>query len=215
MVVKALHMRRGALLGLVLLAAAGGASAQMYKWVDANGKTHFTDQPPPASAKPVAIKAAPGARASVELPYALATAARNNPVTLYTTKPCAGCDMGRTHLKNRGIPFVEKTVSNGGDEEKLKEVGGDGSLPLLLIGSKKIAGFQAGNWDSALTQAQYPAKKMLPTNYQFPAPQAAAPVQPKPVAAPPAQVADADEDDGADKTPRVPTPRNAPPGFKF
>lgn len=215
MLVKALHMRRGALLGLVLLAAAAGASAQMYKWVDANGKTHFTDQPPPASARPMAIKPAPGTRSAVELPYALATAARNHPVTLYTTASCAGCDMGRTHLKNRGIPFVEKTVSNGADEEKLKQVGGDGSLPLLLIGGKKIAGFQANNWDSALTQAQYPARKMLPANYQFPAPQAAAPVQARPAAAPPAKLADADDDEEVDRTPRVPTPRNAPPGFKF
>jgi hypothetical protein len=30
-----------------LLLAAGGAAAQAYKWVDAQGKTHFSDTPPP------------------------------------------------------------------------------------------------------------------------------------------------------------------------
>ena len=212
MLVKALQGRRGAWLGLVLLAAASSASAQMYKWVDANGKTHFTDRPPPETAKAAPIKALSGGRPVVELPYALSIAARSNPVTLFTTASCAGCDTGRTHLKNRGIPFVEKTVSNSDDEAQIKLAGGDGRLPLLVVGRTKLTGYTAGSWDSALTQAQYPAKKMLPANYQYPAPQAAAPVQAKPVAAP-AEVAEpADE---ADKTPRVPVPRNAPPGFKF
>lgn len=219
MLENVLQGRRGAVtgwgLGLALLLAASGASAQMYKWVDAKGKTHFTDQPPPASAKAAPIKSMTGGRVAVELPYTLANAARTNPVVLYTTMPCAGCDMARTHLKNRGIPFMEKTVNNGNDEEMLKQVGGDGSLPLLLVGRTKIAGYQAGGWDSALTQAQYPLKKMLPANYQFPAPQAAAPPQPKPAAAAQVKVADADEEEVTDKTPRVPTPRNAPPGFKF
>ncbi|QYF91882.1 glutaredoxin family protein [Massilia sp. PAMC28688] len=216
---KAATPRRGALfnlaMGLALLAAAGGASAQMYKWVDANGKTHFTDQPPPANAKPAQIKSMSGGRVEVELPYVLATAVRNHPVVLYTTSPCAGCDMGRTYLKNRGIPFSEKTVNNGSDEEKLKEVGGDGSLPLLLVGRTKIAGYQVGSWDSALTHAQYPAKKALPSNYQYPAPQPAAPAQPKAAPATAPKPVPNDEIEDTDKTPRVPPPRNAPPGFKF
>lgn len=205
-------MRRGAWLAVVLLTAAGSASAQMYKWVDANGKTHFTEQPPPASAQPAQIKSMTATRAQVELPYALATAVRSHPVTLYTTTPCAGCDLGRAHLKNRGIPFTEKTVNNGSDEEKLKEVGGDGSLPLLLVGSNKVTGFQAARWDGALSAAQYPAQKILPKNYQYPAPQAAAPVQPKPAKV---LAKDDGDDEETKKVPIVPPARNAPPGFKF
>lgn len=218
MLVKAITSgRSAAFLGLALLAVAGGASAQMYKWVDANGKTHFTDQPPPATAKSAPIKTSSTGQSNVELPYALTVATRSSPVTLYTTSSCPGCDEGRTHLKNRGIPFVEKTVTNSNDEEHLKQAGtGDGKLPLLLVGRTKLTGFNAKNWDSTLTLAQYPAKKMLPANYRYPAPQAAAPVK---AAAPVAQqdkapVEQTDEEEG-DKTPRVPAPRNAPPGFKF
>lgn len=39
------------LLPLVLLAAVLPAQARMYKWVDAQGKVHYTDAPPPESAK--------------------------------------------------------------------------------------------------------------------------------------------------------------------
>ena len=39
-------------LGALLLAASGGTSAQdMYRWVDAQGKVHYSDQPPPADAR--------------------------------------------------------------------------------------------------------------------------------------------------------------------
>jgi hypothetical protein len=42
-------MRR--LLTLALLLAALPAQAVLYKWVDQNGKVHYSDQPPPDSAK--------------------------------------------------------------------------------------------------------------------------------------------------------------------
>jgi glutaredoxin len=210
--------RRGAYLGLALLLCAGGASAQMYKWVDANGKTHFSDQPPPATAKAAPIKASAGSASGVQLPYALAQAARNYPVTLYTTSSCSGCDQGRALLKTRGIPFSEKTVSSAEDEQKLKEAAGSTNLPALVVGSAKSNGFQAAAWNSMLTVALYPESKILPASYQYPAPVAAAP---KPVKADApdqdtVRLAAAQEEEKRRKEAaakaKAPT---APPGFQF
>ncbi len=212
------NMRRGAYLGLALLLCMGSASAQMYKWVDANGKTHFSDQPPPASAKPAQMKQSSGASSAVALPYALATAARNYPVTLFTSNPCGSCDQGRSFLKARGIPFVEKTVATEADAEKLKEAGGGTGLPFLTVGNAKSAGFQAEAWTSMLNVALYPATKMLPASYQYPSAVSAAP---KPVKAEPDQeavrvAAAAQEEEKRRKEaaakPKSPT---APPGFQF
>ena len=47
--VKAVHF--GTLLALACLAGAPCASAALYKWVDANGRTVYSDQPPPDGAK--------------------------------------------------------------------------------------------------------------------------------------------------------------------
>ena len=168
-------LRRGAYLGLALLLCAGGASAQMYKWVDANGKTHFSDQPPPATAKPAAIKSSSTAASGASLPYALAQAARNYPVTLYTTSACPGCDQGRALLTARGIPFAEKTISSAEDEQKLKEVTGSVNMPALTVGNAKSSGFHAPTWTSMLNVALYPETKMLPPGYQNPTAAAAAP----------------------------------------
>lgn len=212
-------MRRGAVLGLALLLCAGGASAQVYKWVDANGKTHFTDKPPPASARSTQVKPGGTATSAVQLPYALAQAARNYPVILYTTTPCAGCDQGRVLLKARGVPFSEKTVTTSEDEQKLKEATGSANLPALVVGNAKTSGYQAGAWNSALNVALYPETNILPPAYRYPAAVAAAP---KPVKADVpdqeairvAAAAQAEEKRREEAAAKAKAPA-APPGFQF
>ena len=45
------------------------ASAQMYKWVDSNGKVHYSDKPPPSNIKTEKLRAPPPAPAtSVPMP---------------------------------------------------------------------------------------------------------------------------------------------------
>ena len=212
-------MRRGVYLGLAMLLCVGSASAQVYKWVDASGKTHFSDQPPPATAKPAQIKAGGGDSGGVSLPYALATAVRNYPVVLYTATPCAGCDQGRSLLKARGIPFTEKTVTTEADLDKLKEAGGNGSLPFLTVGKAKSIGFQTEDWTSMLNVALYPATKILPASYQY---ATAQPAAPKPVKVEPDQAAvrmaaAAQEEEKRRKEAAAAKAKSstAPPGFQF
>jgi len=40
------------------------ASAQMYKWVDSNGKIHYSDKPPPSGVKSKTLREAPSAPSS-------------------------------------------------------------------------------------------------------------------------------------------------------
>jgi glutaredoxin len=196
---------RAAPLGLALLLCAAGAQAQMYKWTDAKGVVHFSDQPPAGDAK-VETRSFAGGAPQADLPYALAEAARANPVVLYTTPDCAACDEGRALLKQRGIPFAEKTVKSNDDQQKLKQAGSDGQLPLLVVGSNKRVGFEPGAWNEALTGAAYPKQNILPGNYRY---AAAAP------AAPARAVVRNQEPDAAAKRKAPPPPDDAPPGFRF
>jgi glutaredoxin len=194
-------------LGLALLLCAAGAGAQMYKWTDAKGVVSFSDQPPPAGARKVERKSLDAASKG-ELPYGLAQAAKTSPVVLYTTTACKACDQGRALLRQRGIPFAEKTVQSNEDQQKLKDAGSDGQLPLLLVGNSRRIGFEAGAWNAALTDAAYPLQRQLPAGWQSPDAVSAAPVvQPKPRV-----VRD-------DKPTPTPTPKkpssDAPPGFQF
>lgn len=210
-------MKRAAL--LLMLLTASVAQAQMYKWKDDKGVTHFTDTPPPASAKKAELKNYNTAGSGgVELPPELAEVVRARPVVLYTSGGCGGgCDRARTMLAARGIPYREKTVNTPEDFEVLKKAGSDGQVPFLLIGRSRQVGFEQGAWDAALTEAGYPTVKSLPPGYSNPSPTSAAPAKgPGPAELARAK-AEADRAAAAEEAARRErdTPNNAPPDFRF
>jgi glutaredoxin len=196
-------------LGLALLLCAAGASAQMFKWIDAKGVVHYSDQPPAGKERKVELKSFANGADQVELPYALAEAVKNQPVVLYTTTDCKACDLGRALLKQRGIPFSEKTVATNDDQKKLADAGSPGQLPLLLVGSAKRIGFEAGTWNEALSAAAYPVERVLPANYQYPVAVSAAPARPL------ARNLVREQQAEAARRPTAPPAPDTPPGFQF
>lgn len=203
---------RPALAGALLLAMAS-AGAQVYKWVDKKGVVHYSDTPP-ANAPARQINASGSAEPAVALPYELARAVRDQPVTFYSTTDCDACDQGRALLRARGIPFAEKTVSTNDDKRQLEQAGSEGKLPLLLVGRAKLTGFETGAWNDALTSAAYPAQSRLPAAWRNPPAQSAA--APRPPAAP-ARTAAEEAAARAAAAPAVPPPPrpDTPPGFRF
>jgi glutaredoxin len=227
--------------GLMLLACLP-AFSQVYKWTDAQGTVHYSDTPPPAQPSsqirtPPAGAAGPNGgqnAAPRALPYELARAVKASPVTLYTTTQiaCPGCQQGRSMLRARGIPYTEKTVDTGEDKEQLRQLTGKLELPVLVVGSRKVAGFQDAAWQEALSAGAYPRSTQLPPGYQYASPESAAAAAPASVPAPPARAKNAAPLDeaaaqAAEQQPRRPAAResapapkqqsnnNAPPGFQF
>jgi glutaredoxin len=209
--------------GLFLLAAALSphlpAAAQVYKWTDAQGTVHYSDTPPPQQRTSQLKPTSPaGPAQGAALPYELARAVKASPVTLYTTtrSKCAGCEQGRLLLRARGVPFSEKTVNTGEDTEQLRQLSGKLELPLLVVGNRKVAGFQDAAWQEALTAAAYPRQAMLPSGYQYAAPEPAGaaslpapPARAKAAAAPDEAAAQATE-----QQPRRPSARETAPAQK-
>jgi glutaredoxin len=159
---------------------ANAAHAELYKWVGADGKVTYSDVAPPANAKQVEKRALSGSPAGVTLPVELAAAVAQNPVTLYAASSCAPCDEGRALLKQRGVPFSEKTIASNEDIAKLKQVGGDAQLPLLIINNSKFRGFERQEWNQSLSNAGYPENSVLPKEYRYPPAESAAPAAPAP-----------------------------------
>ena len=205
------------LLGLALLLACSAAGAQVYEWKDAKGVTHFSDTPPAARDAAQVKNHASGPVDSTPLPYELAKAAKAHPVTLYTAGgKCAPCDRGRSLLRQRGVPFLEKTVASAADQQVLRQAGSDGEVPLLVVGRNKLAGFQENDWNLALSAAGYPARSILPPGYRQPAATPAAPPQPlaQELAEAKAAAAATEAADEARFAPR-PAPKNGTPDFQF
>lgn len=143
---------------LCMFAVFSAQSASLYRWVDADGKVHYTDQPPPASARQIEEKKL-GSRPTDEaqLPYATRLAMKNFPVTLYNSDCGEVCTMARDHLVKRGIPFSEKDAGTLEVRAELKKLIGAVEVPVLAVGKvTRLKGYDAAAWDAALDEAGYP-----------------------------------------------------------
>ncbi|MSQ69881.1 MAG: glutaredoxin family protein [Betaproteobacteria bacterium] len=152
-------MRVLVIVATALALVSTGVLAQLYRWVDQDGKVNYTQQPPPPSARNVQKKAsaAPAAESSA-LPYATQTAAKNFPVILYTSADCGdACVQARNALVTRTIPFREIAVADQKSVEDLKKLSGKAEVPALRVGTQIQSGFEAIAYKNALDAAGYPA----------------------------------------------------------
>jgi hypothetical protein len=150
-------------LAIILMAMSLGVAADsMYRWVDKDGKVHYSDKPPAAgeAAKVETRRSATLGMPQPEPSALLRQAMNDYPVTLYTQSTCGEpCDSGRDHLKRRGVPFSEKTLSTQEDADALRAVvGGSDKLtvPVIQVGPKSAVGYSSGKWDNLLDAAGYP-----------------------------------------------------------
>lgn len=137
----------------------------LYRWTDEKGKTHYSDQLPPASAKSIQEKNLGGNYIDNEqLPYATQIAVKKYPVTFYTSAShCAEvCTKAKGLLVKRGIPFTEKDATDPTEAENLKKLIGGLEVPVLLVGEIKLRGFEEANWHSTLDAAGYPRTAVKP-----------------------------------------------------
>jgi glutaredoxin len=148
--------------GVALLASPAFAQTSVYKWVDREGKTHFSDTPPPPDATNTVQKNMGGGYVDAEYPYAVAQAMKRNPVTLYVAPSCGeGCNSARELLSKRGIPFSERDAqTNANAQEALKKLIGGLEVPVLVVGSSTFKGYEEGQWTAALDSAGYPRERI-------------------------------------------------------
>lgn len=200
-------------IALLLLFCTANSDAELYKWIGPNGKVSYSDMPPPESSRQTkALSFNASGSGTDSLPYELAEAVKNNPVILYSAAQCLPCDQGRLLLKNKGIPFAEKTVNSNDDIGKLQQISGDTQLPVLTIGRNKQRGFESGAWNTALTAAGYPESSKLPKGYLGAPAEPASPVaKSSPVNKPDAKQATSEPAPEL----RRPATGNTPPGFRF
>ena len=190
----------------------------MYRIVGPDGKVTFSDKPPADEKSKVSAASANANAANTAggtLPFELRQIASKYPVVLYTGANCPPCDSGRSLLSSRGIPFGERTITTKEDQDQLRRIAGDTSLPYLAIGGQRIRGFSDLEWNQYLDAAGYPKTSQLPASYKRPDPAPLVALQ-KPAAPASTPKADdkADTATPASATPSAPNPNN-PAGITF
>jgi glutaredoxin len=174
-------MRVFAFSALAALALAGAASAaQLYRWVDEQGRVEWRDTPPPANAKNVEQRTMGGNTIQTStLPYSVQQAVKNFPVTLWVFECGEPCTNARNHLARRGVPHTVRDAQK--EYDVLKKVTGSRDVPVLVLGTRTIKGYLAQEWDAALDSAGYP-RTPPPGMMAQPQASAAKPDVPKPQA---------------------------------
>jgi glutaredoxin len=152
-------MRIHLIAAAILITACADVSGQAYRWVDKDGKIHYTQEPPPPGAKGVQKKTFRQSQVETSnLPYATQVAAKTFPVSLYTAPDCGEpCDRARALLVKRTVPFREVSVLSQNEVDELKRLSGKSDIPLLVVGAQVQAGFQEGTYNGLLDAAGYPA----------------------------------------------------------
>lgn len=124
------------------------AAAQVYKWVDENGVTHFSDEKP-SSGQAEELKLEPvNSIDSVSYDWVkkpeLSTGSR---VTMYATSTCGYCKKARRYFRDQGIRYTEFDIDrDSAARKRWKNLGGRG-VPLILVGKRKMHGFSESGFE--------------------------------------------------------------------
>jgi hypothetical protein len=150
-------MKNGRWLILITALAAGSAAAQQYRWTDEKGKVHYSDAPPPASAKNVQKKNLTGNTFAGTASSVPIEALRSFPVTLYTHPRCAdACDMARGVLRKRHVPFTEVSLLDLEAPPEIRARSGGRAVPVMRAGTMVEMTASEAAYNRTLDLAGYP-----------------------------------------------------------
>jgi glutaredoxin len=159
-------------IALLIAASLPALAAAQYKWLDADGRVTYGDNPPREAKKIERLRspATDEADPMAGLPYEVRRAAAAFPLTLYTAPECGACDAARDLLRARGAPFAEVTVGTPQDRSAFLKLDLGDKVPVLVVGRQSVKEFSPEQWHRTLDTAGYPRSAQLPPAWRNPAP---------------------------------------------
>lgn len=128
------------MLGLLLTSA---AQAEVYKWVDEKGRTHYTDKPPDkAKAELLELQLNTYSGAPVmEQNSAALQALGGAKVTLFGTRWCGACKLARSWLRSNVVAFNDLDIESSIDAQREYLRMGIKGVPVIVHGKQRMRGF--------------------------------------------------------------------------
>ncbi|HET8705880.1 MAG TPA: glutaredoxin family protein [Pseudomonadales bacterium] len=152
------------LFALLCLVTSVASTADVYKWRDASGKLHFSDQKPGQDSfetlktekdrhrtqadstlpvLPVTSSAATQPESTEPSGPVSSPITAKKKVVMYSASWCGYCKQARQFFKSNDIPFKEYDVENSAkgkrDYEKMQGKG----VPIILVDKRKMQGFNS------------------------------------------------------------------------
>jgi glutaredoxin len=149
---------RGAALLLLAAAMVAGttASAEIYRWVDEQGRVHFTDKKPSGGEGETVDTPATNsdsAPSTADRRQRADDTARQPAVVMYATEWCPYCKKARRYFEANGIDYTEYDVEKDRKGKRDYERMGEPGVPVILVGDLKMTGFSPGSFERIYRQA--------------------------------------------------------------
>lgn len=122
----------------ILLVVPVFSSAEVYKWVDANGKVHFSDQKPEkAEVEQLELQI----NTYKHVSYESSSFDVGRKVVMYSTAWCGYCKKARRYFKKNRIAYTDYDIDKDAKAKaRYKQMGARG-VPVILVGNRRMNGF--------------------------------------------------------------------------
>lgn len=121
---------------LIFLICTGTVSADVYKWTDAAGHTHFSD-------KGQTVEKAEKVILKVDKPTATAAVKQ---VKMYVTSWCGYCKKARAYFAANNIPYNEYNIETDAEAKRQYDSFGGQGVPVIFVGQERMDGFNVASF---------------------------------------------------------------------
>lgn len=144
--------RRSLYLCLLSCTAIATAQADIYRWTDASGRVHFSNQKPSGNIAGQVETFQGKARVSIVDAYQGSETGAVK-IRMFTTQWCSVCKKAKAYLHEKGIAFEELDVeASASAQAEFQRLGGKG-VPVILVGKQRMDGFDADGMANLLAEA--------------------------------------------------------------
>jgi len=146
------------LAGLLALPLAAGA--QVFKWTDSSGKTHYGDAPPDDVKRQelkVDARSYDGPpkvdnwAAIIRRPTKVESLMpQGSGLTMFSAVWCGPCKRAKAYLAEKGISYRDVDIDASEENRQEHKRYGGGGVPLFIAGDKRMRGFSPASLDQLI-----------------------------------------------------------------
>jgi len=136
---------------ILLLIASTTVFAEIYKWTDTRGNTHFTDRPP-AGEQAEQLELRINTYTAVEITPLVERLGRKDRVVIYSASWCRICEKAKKYFRENDIPYVAYDVEKSSTGRLDFKLLNGKSVPVIIVGRKRMNGFNVAKFEKLYEQ---------------------------------------------------------------
>ena len=125
-------------------------NADVYRWIDNDGKVHFSDQKPENRQVEqlfLEINTYSNVTYDESIFDTSVGGGKHKRVVMYSTTWCGYCKKARRYFEKKSIPFTEYDIEKNKRAKKQYNKMGATGVPVILVGRKRMNGFSASGFE--------------------------------------------------------------------